>query len=724
MNRQARQPGLLSLVGIAMIACLLTPLTSLADPEKPLKVIFFGNSFTARGGSVNAWFARIAEAAGHPKPNAPASWGNGVSLARHIGGLEKRAATDAAAAKNGQCDYVVVQGYSTSATHLWQGSLKDDALKLFQIVKKNQADNAPKLTAVLYETWARRDLVESKKFESMEAMQAEIRAGYEAAAALIEETEGKGSVKIARVGDAFEAMGFQAWIYDQKGYHQSQAGALLGGMVFYRTIYGGKISDIAYDKVKKWSPVSERQWKQLANVADYGHTWDPPKSPTAPWLKTLTFDYGGVASGTQALRWLTQNLGEGATVKIDYSPDAGDTWANVASGVPATQGLYSAWDTTKHKNSAISLWRVVHEQDTSNADTNDYVFAVRNGNAPLAYYVNDTNTSGDVYCTAPGSSDNYGSSPSDPLDSLDTVLSIHEVQPRDTVYLDTGSYPLEKRIELLRGESGIILQGSTNGSGTGSGTVFHAVPGGHGFYFAGATNVTVRDLTVRGGKWAIFLEGSSQNCLFERLTIRDNRADAGAGIGLNGASGIIVRNCVFLNNRSPALNLYRAKATIENSTFYNNRVAVAQRYATPTVRNCIFDIVRAGDFGVKIANGTLANFNADYNIYNVTNGAHVAAGNPEPWYKTLAEWQAAFGKDSNSVVAKPLFADVAGDDFHLRSRGGRWDGTNWVVDKEHSPGIDFGDPKSDYSGEPRPNGGRANAGAYGNTRQASKTVDR
>ena len=82
----------------------------------------------------------------------------------------------------------------------------------------------------------------------------------------------------------------------------------------------------------------------------------------------------------------------------------------------------------------------------------------------------------------------------------------------------------------------------------------------------------------------------------------------------------------------------------------------------------------------------------------------------------------------------PLFADcgrwegaayVCGD-YHLKSRYGRWspaaDGGagGWVCDDVTSPCINAGDPASDYSQEPEPNGGRVNMGAYGNTPEASK----
>lgn len=56
------------------------------------------------------------------------------------------------------------------------------------------------------------------------------------------------------------------------------------------------------------------------------------------------------------------------------------------------------------------------------------------------------------------------------------------------------------------------------------------------------------------------------------------------------------------------------------------------------------------------------------------------------------------------VNKSPQFIDLNNNDFHL---------------KPNSPCIDTGDPTSDFSNEPAPNGGRINIGAYGNTEEAT-----
>ncbi len=78
--------------------------------------------------------------------------------------------------------------------------------------------------------------------------------------------------------------------------------------------------------------------------------------------------------------------------------------------------------------------------------------------------------------------------------------------------------------------------------------------------------------------------------------------------------------------------------------------------------------------------------------------------------------------DSTELDLDPGFADLAGQDLHLRSSGGRFlPGSGWVVDAEDSPAIDAADPVAPFALETAPSGGRANLGAHGNTVEASRS---
>ncbi|GAG19078.1 unnamed protein product, partial [marine sediment metagenome] len=79
------------------------------------------------------------------------------------------------------------------------------------------------------------------------------------------------------------------------------------------------------------------------------------------------------------------------------------------------------------------------------------------------------------------------------------------------------------------------------------------------------------------------------------------------------------------------------------------------------------------------------------------------------------------GEGEGNIDGDPLFVDTDSGNYHLRSERGRyWPAHDvWVLDKVTSPCVDGGDPNADYSGEPVPNGGRINMGAYGGTPEAS-----
>jgi hypothetical protein len=72
--------------------------------------------------------------------------------------------------------------------------------------------------------------------------------------------------------------------------------------------------------------------------------------------------------------------------------------------------------------------------------------------------------------------------------------------------------------------------------------------------------------------------------------------------------------------------------------------------------------------------------------------------------------------------ADPMMVDSDKGDYHLLSEFGRYDSNSagWVLDDATSPCVDAGDPTDNPMGEPMPNGGRINIGAYGGIGHASK----
>lgn len=148
------------------------------------------------------------------------------------------------------------------------------------------------------------------------------------------------------------------------------------------------------------------------------------------------------------------------------------------------------------------------------------------------------------------------------------------------------------------------------------------------------------------------------------------------------------------------------KIVLENVTIANCYYGVSiGRYMTklPIIKNCI---IAGNKRGFKNLNDDTDTSNITYTcIYN------------DSWNGNT------YNYGIGCIFEEPLFANIEKGNYHLKSKGGRWNGTMWIADDVTSPCINAGDPLSDYSNEPAPNGSRVNMGAYGNTAEASKTDD-
>jgi hypothetical protein len=226
---------------------------------------------------------------------------------------------------------------------------------------------------------------------------------------------------------------------------------------------------------------------------------------------------------------------------------------------------------------------------------------------------------------------------------------------------------------------------------------------GAGFYINGGTLTMLRTTVAdndtnsndsRGGGGGGYITGATAsftNCIFTGNDCGDND---GAGLYIN-SGNVIIDSSTFANNAGNT-----SRTAHEGGAIYVNS-------GTLTIKNSIFWDNDAGNDGsdgdtIYQASGTL---NVSYSCMNGTNTPHLVSVGTLNWGDGI-------------ITNDPLFA-VEYTDVHLKSTGGRWDGSSWVADAEHSPCIDAGDPASPYANELTDNGGRINMGAYGNTAEAS-----
>jgi len=169
--------------------------------------------------------------------------------------------------------------------------------------------------------------------------------------------------------------------------------------------------------------------------------------------------------------------------------------------------------------------------------------------------------------------------------------------------------------------------------------------------------------------------------LIRNNIIADNVAFGDGTGGLSGCGGIIENNLISENSSGEdAGGLSNCQGTIRNNVIVGNSTS------------------EAGGGGLGYCNGAILNCIIWGNM--APRDAQLV-NSSVPSYSCIQCWS---GGGEGNIADYPHFVDPEAGDFHLRS---------W------SPCIDAGDPTSDFSNEPQPNGGRINMGAYGNTPEAA-----
>ena len=184
-------------------------------------------------------------------------------------------------------------------------------------------------------------------------------------------------------------------------------------------------------------------------------------------------------------------------------------------------------------------------------------------------------------------------------------------------------------------------------------------------------------------------------------TFKSNIQNGGNGGNLF-EGGIIVKNSNFISQSD----IVSSGLEASNSIFLNTGYFTGGGNFT----NCIImNATVGGSYGLG---GTIKNsiiYNSNFNSYS--NGGRYWNDYYNIKVGSGGTFQSIGGVVLNNVE-DIMFIDYAANkdfqflDFHLQHQ---------------SPAIDIGDPSSDYSNEPGPNGDRVNAGIYGNTFEAQVT---
>ena len=196
------------------------------------------------------------------------------------------------------------------------------------------------------------------------------------------------------------------------------------------------------------------------NLGFEGNTAEASHS-SAQFIQLLSFTGGEKVRQGQAslIRWRSTGLGP---VDIWFSANSGSSWTLLAND-EVNDGIF-AWNPatfTLHGQLRVSDGSVADfNSPTSVFDVSDADFTV--GVAGIIYYVNDKVLAGDEYSSAAGDNANSGTTPSDPMVSLNAVLNVYDLGPGDIIKVDTGYYLLPTNVRVTAQDSGVEIVGPTS----------------------------------------------------------------------------------------------------------------------------------------------------------------------------------------------------------------------------------------------------------------------
>lgn len=269
---------------ISLAVCAVWVL-GLSSAQASLNILFYGNSYTdertINGGalylpSVPDFIADLAAAAGEPTPTTVNASESAKDLAWHSS--NNTGVISSGIASGQQWDFVVMQDQSVRPTTSHpSGDLaghRASAVSLFTSVAIHSINAVP----VMFETWAREQSSHTYYhpvtgyFPSGPAqMQSELRNGYELSAGDIDAFVGTPRARIAPVGDAWEATGFDN-LHLSDNSHMNARGRLLSSLVIYSTIYQDDTHDLylsgALNRMLSSLNLSAADGNELTTIAD------------------------------------------------------------------------------------------------------------------------------------------------------------------------------------------------------------------------------------------------------------------------------------------------------------------------------------------------------------------------------------------------------------------------------------------------------------------------
>lgn len=336
----------------------------------------------------------------------------------------------------------------------------------------------------------------------------------------------------------------------------------------------------------------------------------------------------GTASATPATVPVCTNTsltltGYGGSIQWQASSD-NINWSNIPG---ATTTPYS-----------VSVGGTMYYRAAVTSGCTSYSNAVTvtvSGGTTGVYYVNDASLSGDVFCTAAGSSANSGTSPCSPKSNIQDIVDHYDLEPGNIVYIDAGTYTM-----------GCDLDGDDQGSAAGDVTfqgagktltIITAPAADDNFNLTGMQYTVIKDMKlistqpsnynyrieegtqhhlvnchlVHSGNTNVYMVSNGGSIDIDENSVAyctiENSSSTGCNIWFDGdADNDTVRNCIITSTGTGG-----AKAV-----YFTDRVT-GLSYMWPTTVRMYSNLITADDYGIY-ANTLSGNTMEEFDIHDNT----------------------------------------------------------------------------------------------------------
>lgn len=283
------------------------------------------------------------------------------------------------------------------------------------------------------------------------------------------------------------------------------------------------------------------------------------------------------------IQFTSSGLPGGSTVDLQVSTDNGGTWTSIATGITLDAGGKGSftWTAGGPTSGNVALIRAI---SGSFSDTSDEPFLIaNNGNS---YFLNDGSTVGDVYTTVAGNNLSSGKSADQPMVSLAALLAAYDMDPGDTIFVDTGSYVALRDALLPLQDAGVTIRGPSIGVASidrknslgdvvritdATDVILQAITltgAGSGLTAKNADNLTLDNVTVVNNAEGVNIDVDS-----DATHIRNSQVSANSsGVSVFGIDAIIEDNVVFDNNTG--LEVAGARSIVRRNTVRNNQTGI------------------------------------------------------------------------------------------------------------------------------------------------------